>query len=127
MRMARLRRCSRSPRQAHRRRRSVRLTGWSRSFARSWSKRMADGVQVLGTDAACRAFEALPIQPKPATLHPRYVAADAQRDSLLSPLHVCITSGGERWLHSLHTTTVPGTAWRDASSPYGYGGPVSTT
>ena len=88
---------------------------------------MADGVQVLDLDAACSVFEALPAQPRPATLHPRYVAADAQRDPMLSPLHLCVTSGGERWLHSLHTTAVPGTAWCDASSPYGYGGPVSTT
>ncbi|MGZ5179943.1 MAG: hypothetical protein ACXWC2_05670 [Ramlibacter sp.] len=88
---------------------------------------MADGIRVLDLEAACGLFDALPVRPRPATLHPRYVAADARRDPALTPVFLCVEAGAERWLHALHTTAVPGTDWRDASSPYGYGGPVSTT
>lgn len=88
---------------------------------------MAESVSVLDTDAASRAFEALPLEQRPATLHPRYVAADALRDPALKPCFLCIEAGGERWLHGVHTTSIPGTPWHDASSPYGYGGPVSTS
>jgi hypothetical protein len=88
---------------------------------------MAERMQVLDVEAACGVFEALAVPPRPATLHPRYVAADALRDAALTPLYLSIESGGEHWLHGLHTTAIPGTPWRDASSPYGYGGPVSTS
>jgi len=88
---------------------------------------MADGIRVLDLEAACRVFDAMPVRPRPATLHPRYVAADARRDPALTPLFLCVEAGGDRWLHALHTTVVPGTGWCDASSPYGYGGPIATT
>jgi hypothetical protein len=60
-------------------------------------------------------------------LHPAYVDADARRRAGLRPTYLCYESHGERWMHFLHVTEVPGTDWRDASSPYGYGGPLSTT
>ncbi|HKB55654.1 MAG TPA: GNAT family N-acetyltransferase, partial [Ramlibacter sp.] len=31
------------------------------------------------------------------------------------------------WLHGVHVTDVPGTAMKDASSPYGYGGPLCSS
>ncbi len=30
-------------------------------------------------------------------------------------------------MHGVHMTHIPGTHWRDASSPYGYGGPLATS
>lgn len=63
----------------------------------------------------------------PGTLHPSYVEADACRDPRLEPLHLGYQSSGRVWMHSLHQSTIPGTGWKDASSPYGYGGPVANT
>jgi hypothetical protein len=63
----------------------------------------------------------------PATLHPAYVAADASRNAALEPVYLAFEKHGERWLHSLHVARIAGTDLRDASSPYGYGGPLSST
>jgi len=63
----------------------------------------------------------------PATLHPEYVAADAVRDPGLQPAYLSFEHRGECWMHGLHLKDVPGTTLRDASSPYGYGGPLSTS
>src|SRR5207249_1304318 len=53
--------------------------------------------------------------------------ADARRNASLQPAYLAYRSQGECWLHGLHLTEIAGTGLRDASSPYGYGGPVSTT
>jgi hypothetical protein len=88
---------------------------------------MAEGrITRLSLQEAGHVFDRLPVRPLPATLHPLYVAADAARDPVLEPAFLCFESQGERWLHGVHITEVPGTRWRDASSPYGYGGPVAT-
>lgn len=63
----------------------------------------------------------------PATLHPNYVATDAVRNDMLHPLYLCFEAQGECWTHGLHVADVAGTNWKDASSPYGYGGPLSST
>ena len=76
---------------------------------------------------AARLFERLPAGPWPSTLHPAYALADARRDAALEPSFFCFESQGETWMHALHVTRVTGTRWRDASSPYGYGGPLSTS
>ncbi len=65
--------------------------------------------------------------PRPGTLHPMYVEADARRDAALQPAYLAYAARGEHWMHALHLTRVPGTDWLDASSPYGYGGPLSTS
>jgi hypothetical protein len=64
---------------------------------------------------------------RPATLHPRYVAADATRNPMLRPVYLSFEAQGECWMHALHLTDVPDTNLKDASSPYGYGGPLSST
>jgi hypothetical protein len=87
----------------------------------------AELVQRLGFAQAVRRHEALRIALLPATLHPGYVAADAKRDARLEPAYLAFESQGECWMHSLHLAGIAGTGLRDASSPYGYGGPVSTT
>lgn len=77
--------------------------------------------------AAVARYEALPVPLRPATLHPGYVFADATRNPALEPVFLCYEAQGQCWFHGLHVTTVPGTTVRDASSPYGYGGPLCTT
>jgi hypothetical protein len=84
-------------------------------------------IRALTLDEAARRYEQLPLPLRPATLHPHYVVADAARSGLLQPVHLCFEAQGECWMHGLHLTDVPGTALKDASSPYGYGGPVSTS
>jgi hypothetical protein len=89
---------------------------------------MADGaLRQVSCDEAIALQAALPGGLLPATMDPRYVVADAQRHDALQSVFVCYERGGDRWLHGFHVTDVPGTRWRDASSPYGYGGPVAST
>ncbi len=89
---------------------------------------MADqSVRRLTAQEAVRFYDGLPAGAWPPTLHPAYVVADATRNPALEPAFFCFDSQGERWLHALHVTKVPGTRWHDASSPYGYGGPVATS
>jgi hypothetical protein len=84
-------------------------------------------IRVLAFDEAVALYEKMPVPLRPATLHPAYVVADAARNPLLQPLFLAYEAGGECWLHSLHRTDVPGLSLRDASSPYGYGGPLCST
>lgn len=87
----------------------------------------AEGLQVLTLPQAVRQFESMDLPARPATLHPGYVAADASRDPKLQPAYLMFEAQGQRWLHSLHLTSIAGTDLRDGSSPYGYGGPLSTS
>jgi hypothetical protein len=87
---------------------------------------MPERVQSLALEEASPRFERF-ASVKAATLHPAYVAADATRNKILQPLFLLYETQGESWLHGLHLTDVPGTSIRDASSPYGYGGPLSTS
>ena len=87
----------------------------------------ADGMRSIGLDEAVNLFEATDLPLRPATLDPRYVAADASRDPKLQPVHLLFESGAQRWLHSLHLTDIAGAGLRDGSSPYGYGGPLSSS
>lgn len=84
-------------------------------------------MQSLTLAQAAQRHERMQAALRPATLHPDYVAADAARNAVLQPLHLCYEMQGECWMHSLHLTDVPGTGLKDASSPYGYGGPLSST
>lgn len=84
-------------------------------------------MEALTLAQASALFEQLPLPVRPATLHPAYVHADARRDPILQPVYLAHRAQGECWLHSLHLTQVPGTGCQDASSPYGYGGPLCTT
>lgn len=88
---------------------------------------MADAFEVLDLAAAIALHEALPAARRPASLHPIYVQADARRDPSLQPTFVAFRSQGEVWTHGFHLSPAPGTEWFGASSPYGYGGPLSTS
>ncbi|MES2936498.1 MAG: hypothetical protein V4864_02375 [Pseudomonadota bacterium] len=87
---------------------------------------MADGIRHLTLDEAI-ALHASFAAPRPGTLHPLYVEADARRDAALQPAYLTYSHQGQHWMHALHLTRVPGTDWLDASSPYGYGGPLSSS
>jgi hypothetical protein len=76
-------------------------------------------------DAVAR-YASMNLPLRPATLDPRYVAADAARADTLRPVHLLFEAQGELWMHSLHLADVAGTALKDASSPYGYGGPLAS-
>ena len=69
----------------------------------------------------------LPFAAPPATLCAHYLSADAARDSRLQPWFIVVDSEFGTWMHGVHVTDIGGTQWRDASSPYGYGGPLSTS
>lgn len=74
---------------------------------------------------AVEMYGALELPLLPATLDPRYVAVDACRAAILRPVFLCFERGARRWLHCVHLTRIPGTELMDASSPYGYGGPLT--
>lgn len=87
----------------------------------------AEGLRSLTLHEAVGHYERMELPFRPATLHPRYVAADASRSATLEPVYLSYEEHGQRWLHSLHLTTIAGTHFKDASSPYGYGGPLSSS
>ena len=87
----------------------------------------AESVRPLSFEQAQAVYEAASLPRQPATLHPGYVAADAARDSRLQPIYLAFQKDGHSWMHCLHLTDVADTPWKDASSPYGYGGPICTT
>jgi hypothetical protein len=84
-------------------------------------------IRSLTLEQAVALHERIVVPLRPATLHPRYVAADAGRNGALRPVYLIFETQGECWMHCVHMTDVPGTAHRDASSPYGYGGPLCST
>lgn len=88
---------------------------------------VADEMQSLTLAQAVTGHERMAALPRPATLHPLYVAADAVRNSQLQPLYLQFEAQGECWMHCLHLTDIAGTTLKDASSPYGYGGPLCST
>lgn len=88
---------------------------------------VGDTLRSLTLAQAVEVYRSLDIPVRPATLDPRYVAADADRAAILQPVYLCFERGVSRWLHSVHLTKIPGTDLMDASSPYGYGGPVSSS
>lgn len=76
---------------------------------------------------AASIHEKIRFELNPGTLSPLYVAADASREQGLAPTYLCYRSQGEVWMHSFHISDIPGVEWRDAGSPYGYGGPISSS
>ncbi|MGZ5194875.1 MAG: GNAT family N-acetyltransferase [Ramlibacter sp.] len=87
----------------------------------------ADSMRALEFGEAVQRHEQFGLALRPATLHPGYVAADATRDARLQPTYLAFQSQDECWMHSVHLTDVAGANVKDASSPYGYGGPLATT
>jgi hypothetical protein len=86
-----------------------------------------EAMRRIDFDEAVARYEAMPGPVRPASLHPRYLVADASRNPALQPVFLCYQAGERCWLHGVHVTEVPGVPMRDASSPYGYGGPLSSS
>lgn len=95
-------------------------------------------IVALSTAEAQARFEQLPPALRVASLSPAFAAADAQRDPALRCVHACLEGAGFEWMHSVHLralndppgqTVQPGLPRqpRDwgATSPYGYGGPIT--
>ena len=95
-------------------------------------------IVALSTAEAQARFEQLPPALRVASLSPAFAAADAQRDPKLRCVHACLEGAGFEWMHSVHLralndqpgqTGQPGQPGqpRDwgATSPYGYGGPIT--
>ena len=95
-------------------------------------------IVALSTAEAQARFEQLAPALRVASLSPAFAAADAQRDPALRCVHACLEGAGFEWMHSVHLralndqpgqTGQPGQPGqpRDwgATSPYGYGGPIT--
>ena len=76
---------------------------------------------------AVRVYESLPADLRVPGLHPLYIAADATRHRDRRPEFHVFTDGGAVFYHGYLTGPVPGTAFRDIETAYGYGGPVATS
>lgn len=83
----------------------------------------------LSTEEAQTRFEGLPPALRIASLSPAFAAADAHRDPTLRCVHAGLQGGDYQWLHSVHLRALPDLAGRartwGATSPYGYGGPIT--
>lgn len=77
-------------------------------------------------DAALASFHHLPAARQAPSLHPAYVQADAARSGL-TPVFFVHQSGDNFFYHAFHLAVIPGTAYWDIQSPYGYGGPVANS
>jgi hypothetical protein len=77
--------------------------------------------------AARAFFHRLPATRQAPSLHPAYVQADATRDNEFSPVFFVYQNGGDFLYHAFHLAAIPGGAYHDIQSPYGYGGPVGST
>ncbi len=95
-------------------------------------------IVALSTAEAQARFEQLPPALRVASLSPAFAAADAQRDPALRCVHACLEGASFEWMHSVHLRALndpPGQTVqlglprqpRDwgATSPYGYGGPIT--
>ncbi len=61
------------------------------------------------------------------SLNPRYIVADAKRSTDLVPRFFIFQEGENCYYHGFHFSKIDGTPFNDIQSPYGYGGPISTT
>ncbi|NMA73214.1 MAG: aminoacyltransferase [Bacteroidales bacterium] len=81
----------------------------------------------VSTDEAIKAYNSLPAPIRFPSLDPLYVLADAKRDEQITPIFFLYSEGSDLYYHGFHLQKVPGTELTDVQSPYGYGGPVSTS
>ncbi|GIO07336.1 hypothetical protein J31TS6_33640 [Brevibacillus reuszeri] len=61
------------------------------------------------------------------SLHPSYLLIDAKREPGLEPTFFLYEEEGHIYYHAFHMAKVPNTPFFDIQSPYGYGGPLSST
>ncbi|MFJ9501230.1 GNAT family N-acetyltransferase [Brevibacillus centrosporus] len=77
--------------------------------------------------SALQYFQEIKSEDKCPSLHPTYLLIDAKREKGLEPTFFVFEEGGQFYYHAFHVSGIPGTAYFDIQSPYGYGGPLSTT
>lgn len=82
---------------------------------------------ILDVQNAIEVFESLPKLFQVSYLHPYYILADAARDKTLTPVFFVYQENGLCFYHAFHIQPIQGTNFIDIQSPYGYGGPVSTS
>jgi hypothetical protein len=85
------------------------------------------GFEAVSLEEARTCYATLPDSIRLATLSPDYLVADAKRDCTHHPTFLRFKNYGELFFHGFHQTQVPQTPFFDIQSPYGYGGPLSTT
>lgn len=85
-------------------------------------------IVALSTAEAQARFERLPSAWRIASLSPAFAAADTRRDPKLRCVHAVLEGGEAQWIHSVHLLPLAGQAgeW-GATSPYGYGGPLTSS
>ncbi len=85
-------------------------------------------IVALSTAEAQARFERLPSALRIASLSPAFAAADTRRDPKLRCVHAVLEDGEAQWIHSVHLLPLAGQAgeW-GATSPYGYGGPLTAS
>jgi len=75
---------------------------------------------------ALEAFAVLDKTKQIPSLHPYYVRADARRDDALMPVFFVFEENKNIFYYPFHLSKIPGTAYFDIQSAYGYGGPVAS-
>ena len=85
---------------------------------------MNSDASLVDLGQAQRLFDALPETYRLASLSPSYVAADAHRDPLLTPVFLVCRRGSGFLMHAVHEARVPHHDACDWQSAYGYGGPI---
>ncbi len=73
---------------------------------------------------AQQVYDSLPDDSRYAHFSPAYILADAKRDPDLKPTFFLYREEGGIFYHGFHVGSVPGTAFFDIQSAYGYGGPL---
>lgn len=81
----------------------------------------------ISIDRALIIYSDLPVNIRFPSYHPEYIVADAHRKSEIVPEFFVYTEGEHVYYHAFHTSAISGTDYIDIQSPYGYGGPLSTT
>lgn len=82
---------------------------------------------LVGYDKAQTAFAGLDAEKRAPSLHPFYIVADAERSRELQPMFFVYEENGAVYYHGFHVAKVAGANFVDIQSPYGYGGPVSSS
>ncbi|NTZ16378.1 peptidoglycan bridge formation glycyltransferase FemA/FemB family protein [Paenibacillus sp. JMULE4] len=82
---------------------------------------------IVKYEEALKIYESFETGIRVPSLHPYYILNDAARDKSLEPIFFVYSEANETFYHGFHLGKVDGTNFYDIQSPYGYGGPISTT
>lgn len=82
---------------------------------------------IVSYEEALEVYRTFDIEKNAPSLHPYYIVTDAMRDESLEPKFFVYRKGEDTYYHGFHMGKVQHTGLFDIQSPYGYGGPISTT